>query len=424
MEKIVMSKAEELAAWDKAGSDLKFMMDREGVDSVIQAKLYHIGVTSIKQFAVLVDDKMELRALLKDCFEVDAAADLASRVKCSKLLVAWESSKARAAKMAEADGEAEARHIPKEMSSADNNAMRSAFEARFGELQDKEVPGRTYIDKKLDEVEKSELKAELLSEVISREEDEPDSLKTVWSPSGELKAVKIGAKVSLPSDTEGLRKRLTLLGTTWIFVASHQANRGYLRGLAPALFQEYLAYLLGDYVLGMVASDSRGTATNAPSWNLLVSYEHAIRTRAVHLTRKGMLFSTALKTAWEDPLTKERHFTTPLAMEAIRHRQGAQVTHIPVVAPNNWDEPPSKKAKKTGGKGGNGKGGKNKGSKGKGKNEKGNKDIRRKTANGKPVCFHFNKAHGCDRNPCSYEHVCGRCLAVGVSMIACTCPPH
>jgi hypothetical protein len=419
---IIVNPQEELIAWEAAGSDLVFLMSREGVDKTIQGKLYHIGVTSVKQFAAFAEDKGELRRILKENFEVDAAADISARVKISKVLVAWDSAKARAAKLAEADGDAEARHIPKEITSSDGQAMRATYEAKYGELSDREIPGRSYLERKLDEIEKSEFRAELLTEVVSREEDEPDSIKTVWSPNGELKAVKMGAKVSLPSDTESLRKRLALLGTAWLFVASHQAHRGYLRGITPALFQEYTSYLLGDYVLGMVARDSSGSAVSSSSWSLLVSYEHAVRVKAMQLVRKGTTFSAALKTAWEDPLTKERHFTTPLALDSVKFVAGS--SQRMTAPPGNLDEPASKKLKaltngtkgvdpagKGGGKGKTGKG------KGKGKNK-----INAKTPDGKYVCFNYNKAVGCSHGTaCKFQHVCGKCFAPGITMLACQC---
>jgi hypothetical protein len=197
--------------------------------------------------------------------------------------------------------------------------MREAFETRWWELEDKRVPGKSYMEKKLDEVEKNELKAELLSEVVSQEEDDPDMLKTVWSTGGELKAVKVGAKVSLPTCPEELRSRITLLGTAWIFVSSQQTHRPYLQDLNPRLFQEYLDYLLGEFVFGLCGRDGRGEPLASPSWSLVISYEHAVRSKAMSLVRKGGIgFADALRASWVDPLVKERYLNTPLAMESLK----------------------------------------------------------------------------------------------------------
>ena len=46
------------------------------------------------------------------------------------------------------------------------------------------------------------MRAELLTEVLTVPEDDPDTLKTIWTSNNELKAVKVGARVTLPRDPE------------------------------------------------------------------------------------------------------------------------------------------------------------------------------------------------------------------------------
>ena len=50
--------------------------------------------------------------------------------------------------------------------------MRSAFEERHGTLTDDQVPGKTYMEKRLEQIEKSDFKAESLADVLSLDEDE------------------------------------------------------------------------------------------------------------------------------------------------------------------------------------------------------------------------------------------------------------
>jgi hypothetical protein len=427
---IVVPEADRANLIGQAGSDLKFLLDREGVDIELQVKLFFIGVSSIKQFAAFAEDKADLRKSLKLNFEVDPDTDIRARVVIAKVLVAWDSARARSAKMAEAEGEAEARNLPKEVSSSDHHAMRATFERKFWDIEDKKVPGRTYLEKKMDEVEKEELRAETLTEVISQQEDDPDTLKTVWSVGGELKAVKVGAKVSLPTNPEALRQRITLLGTAWMFIATHQTNRAYLAAITPQLFQEYLDYLLGDHVYGLVANDARGNVIGAPSWDLLIAYEHAIRAKAIQLVRKGESFVRALRLAWEDPLTKERNFTTPLALESTAKRPAGG--HSP------YNPPPKAQKYGSGGDSKGAGGGKGSGSKGSGGGRQNTRRGDRKTGgksdkgkggatgcasntpDGKSICYAFNSA-GCKASPCKFMHVCGRCFSVGTSMKDCRC---
>jgi len=51
----------------------------------------------------------------------------------------------------------------------------------------------------------------------------------------------------------------------------------------------------------------------------VLSYEKAVRKEAARrMNQEGVAFPVALRAAWRDPLTKERHFTTPLALVAKR----------------------------------------------------------------------------------------------------------
>jgi hypothetical protein len=409
---IIITQIEKEAAFLKASSELKFLLDREGVEDDFQAKLFHIGVTTIRQFAVFAEDRGDIKALVKNNFEIDADADIASRVKVSKIIVAWDSARARSTKQSEIEGECEARKVPKDLGASDYQAMRATYEARFWELEDKRTPGKSYLEKKLDEVEKNELRAELLTEVVAQDEDDPDSLKTVWGPGGELKAVKVGAKVSLPTGPEQLRSRISLLGVAWQFVASQQTHRAYLRGLNPRLFQEYLDYLLGEFVFGMTGADSRGDAVAPPSWGLVISYEHAIRSKAVTLIRKGATFHDALKAAWEDPVTKERHFNTPLGMESLKS------PHAAITMPSKGGDKQEQRKGQSKGKKGQ--------SKGQGKkSEKGSSSgCKAETPGGKRICYKYNDARRqCKKKNCAFAHVCGRCFG-SHSMLDCTDSNH
>ena len=161
-----------------------------------------------------------------------------------------------------------------------------------------------------------------MQEVVSLEEDDPDALRTEWTSTMQLRAVRIGTKVSLPRDPEELRKRIALLGTTWIFMSFQQTHKFYFKGLTPQVFNEYLEYLLGDFVLKLTAHGASGARISAPAWALLLSYEHALRKKAVTLIKKnGITIKAAFKAAMEDPVTKERHFTMPLCLEATSQKR-------------------------------------------------------------------------------------------------------
>jgi hypothetical protein len=276
----------------------------------------------------------------------------------------------------------------------------------------------------LNEIEKCDYKAELLSDVISCEEDDPDVMKTIFTAGGELRALKVASKVPLPADTEALRHRVILLGTAWLFISFHQTNRSSLVGLSPQLFQQYLAYLLGEHVHGLLLRDGRGTEIQAPAWHLLITYEFSVRKKATDLMRRGTPFAHALRQAWECPMTKERYFSTPLAMDTVARRP------IPQQPRYQPQEPAFKKPKiEEEGKGA-GKGKKSKTQRKKDRQKLNGKTSQAKSAaseytgkrvnpDGKPMCFKFNSSAGCLDAKCTFQHACGGCFKHNVSMKNC-----
>ena len=124
--------------------------------------------------------------------------------------------------------------------------MRQAFAAKFGDLEDRHIPAKEYIEKKLAELESGEFRAEPLSEVISRDEVDPDTLQTHWDAKGTLSIRRGGSKTAMPSQPEQLRLRLTVLQNALIMIQLRHPGREELKDVAMALFERYKEYLLGD----------------------------------------------------------------------------------------------------------------------------------------------------------------------------------
>ena len=99
---ILITALEKDAAMKAGGADLLFLFDKKQVDEVTQAKFFHIGVTSVEQFAVIAKDQADLEAVLKENFELDPK-DLPSRIRAGRVTVAWLAAKARASKQADLD---------------------------------------------------------------------------------------------------------------------------------------------------------------------------------------------------------------------------------------------------------------------------------------------------------------------------------
>ena len=390
-------------------AELKFLLNREEVPETIQSTLFEAGVRTIKQFGALVKDTDELRELAKDSFNLDGK-DLKSKVQLSCLVCAFTAAKARANETDKLDAENEVRSLPKTIPGNDFMAMRKAFQAKFWELDDTRTPGRSYLEKKMEGLEKSDLRAEKLSEVVNLREDDNRELRPVWDLNGSMKAMKAQSTVALPQDPEQLRMRISLMSTAWVFTAFQQTDNRALQNLTPFVFNEYLDYLLGEHVWGLTAKGSDGVHFGGPSWALLLSYEHEIRTHAYSLvTSKGMPLVDAMKAAWKDEIVKGRYFITPLALQSNKRQHDA--TSLPQ---GPWPKvqktgPSSKKGKNSKGKG-KGKGGKGKG---------GGEGCARTTPDGKQICYRFNAGSTCSNTPCTFEHVCGVCFKKNVPMGKC-----
>ena len=113
------------------------------------------------------------------------------------MVVAWKTAISRVERQAEAEATNEVRDLAKPIPSTDYIAMRQAFAAKFGELEDKHIPAKEYIEKKLAELESGEFRA--VTEV------DPDTLLPHWDAKGTLSLKKGGSRTAMPSGPEQLR---------------------------------------------------------------------------------------------------------------------------------------------------------------------------------------------------------------------------
>ena len=395
-------------ATSSTNSDFTYLMDREGVPKELVDKFIAAGISSVRVFAAFAQDTEELRKILLADFELDTTA-LAGKVVAGKVVVAWELAKVRSAKMAEVEAESELRQEAKPLRQSDFKSMKESYEAKWWKLEKKQIPSRAYVEKLGDGVEKGEPRAELLTEVTNCEEGDTDLMKAVFDSSGNIKAIKTTSTIALPKDPEELRARIALLGRAWCFISFQQPNCAWLKDLNPQIFQEYVDYLLGPFVFKLFARDEYGNQSAAPPWNLLLSYELEIRRKTMCLITEGSTLGLSLKTAYQDPVTKERYFNTPLALAGTL--RSAKRTY------NEMDNNYSK-----GGKGkGKGKSNRPRGHRGKAGGKGGNRAVangdggsrdgcKAKTPDGKMICYAYNTRDGCDRNPCRFLHVCGNCF--------------
>jgi hypothetical protein len=401
------------AALKAASAELRYLLEREKVPEVVQAKFYHVGITTVSHFASFAEDAAELKTCLKDEFGLDAGASLDARVQVACVVCAHASAKTRISKRSELEGELEAKHLTKPLPANEINAMRAAFEKKWWKIEDKETPGKAYLEQRAEELESGEMKAEALTTVINREQEDPNILTPVWTATGQLSMKKGTSTIAEPANSEQLRARIILMGTGLIMLGTRHTDRAFLQDITPQLFQSYLSYLLGDFCYNLSGRDAEGHVVATPAWAQLLVYELQIRKKAWYLVNEGKAFKDALVEAWKDPVVKERFFTTPVAMASAAaaklNSSGGSL---------GWgDGGKNGKKLKVKGKGkGSQDGGKGKG---KGRNRAG---MFFKTPDGEPICFKYNdkdKKQRCRNKACGYVHVCAKCFG-NHPMYACT----
>ena len=272
--------------------------------------------------------------------------------------------------------------------------MRLAWESKFWPLDDSQTPGRSYIEKRSDDLEGGDWRAEPLTSVLSRDEDQTEGFISFWDASGQLQLKRGGTSVPEPGNSEALRKRLKLMGVGLMWLGLKHTNRPQLQGITPQDIEDYLSYLLGEHVWQLAGRSAEGSTVALPSWNQLLTYEYAIRKKTYNDMLNGCTFKQALKDSYRDPVTKERFFTTPLAMASSNRKP---------LAFNDSDQQRGGQSK------GRGKGVKQSKGKGKGKGKKGQKGQRLQKGKHN-YCYAYNNSwERCRNKNCTFDHLCLKC---------------
>ena len=314
--------------------------------------------------------------MLKSDFGLDSEASLKVRGQVASYLLAWQTARTRIKLQAEAEASSELREWAKPIPQTDYVAMRQGFAKLHGELEDKQIPSKEYLKKKLHELENGEFRAEALPEVVSRDEVDPDTLTPVWDAKGHI-AVKRG-------NTVVLRMRLTAVANALIMMKLKHTARRELKEFTPALLEKYKDYLLGDYAYGLRASDDSGemiTPVDAGA-KLQARYSEA-------LLQAHVAAGDALQASTREVVERAHSQGAPVyyTLGPLRKRGcSARSSATPPAATD---------------KGGKGK------DKGKGKGRKGHT----RTPDNKPICFRYNSKAGCKKKAkCHFAHVCTRCF--------------
>ena len=218
----------------------------------------------------------------------------------------------------EVEAEMDTREWTKPIATGDYISMRNAYMKVHGRLEDKVTPSKEYLEKKLQELENGEFRAETMTEVVSKDEVDPDVLVPIFDSKGSLSVKKGASTIPLPTGPEQLRRRLTVMVNAILMLAIKHTNREEIQDVTRDLFERYK-----DYVLGTMYGAFLQQTSKATRFNRRLDLGAFIRAGD---QKEGILvddhrwpqIGAALEQAWKCPTTKERHFITPLALYSKR----------------------------------------------------------------------------------------------------------
>ena len=195
----------------------------------------------------------------------------ANRALAASFVVAWQAAQARIKGHAELEAAAQLRPIAQTL----YMAMRQAFALKFGEPEDKHVPAKEYIEKKLHAFLSTIVP--LLSHCGTRVSGSISSRERTSLRGSALNSPvsSSSSKGALPANPEQLRLRLTVMASALLMIQLHHPGRVEVADTNQQLFEKYKDYLLGDYCYGLRSNEASGSL--APPWTLVLSYERATR---------------------------------------------------------------------------------------------------------------------------------------------------
>lgn len=240
----------------KADSELRFQMEEVGVSAAVQKKIYDAGVISLRIFGGLEESREEMRAVFKADFGFDPMGDIEMRKEISKLLCVWESSRMQLKCQEQNRQDAKLGVQQRLVQNTEYSAMRAAVECAQGRsLKDREVPSKSLIALKLEQVEDGAPVAEDLREVTSLEDAHVEAYGAVIDPASQTLRIRPGKATTTPPATpEELRLRHRM-GLAWDFARTRHSTRTWLPQSCVDTFRLLSDHVLGSHVAGVKTAD-------------------------------------------------------------------------------------------------------------------------------------------------------------------------
>ena len=406
----VLNEDQKEAASKKLASCLSQIFDEMEIPLEAQLMAAHLGYKNARRYAGLQETRDGVRDVLRNEFNLDGNHSTEERVLIADMLAVWEAAKSFSDKEIELKAEKKVDGVLRPTPDPEHQAMRKSYESAWGKLQDKEVPGKYFLQAKCEQVVENEPRVESLSDVTSKLDGEENYMTAGVDEKGRVLVRKGGsAQARMPKDSEEYRTRIRLVGNGWLFAKTKHPHKSWLQGLSPQDFEKHVDYIVGDKVMKLKATDSEGSDDTYlhPSFEQVMVYCFEVRKRAYELVRDdGFSMKEALVAARKDEEVKNLHLIVPTLINtrnADKKRKWSQAYQWTDTWNNNNDSQLSNKQRK------------------KEYWEKKSK-LKYNTQDGRPICFAFNNAEGCD-GQCNRVHICQICLSPDHGRHACPRKP-
>ena len=299
----------------KLDPDLAFLLDDLEVTPLVQANLAALGIIKMGIFAKIEATEVDFRKWLAGDLGFDPQAGVQNRVDTAKLVEAWDTARQRSSTSRKLEAEAKVNGTARELLKGVHLALRRAHVKAHGEIDDRRCPGRSYIEARLEQLDDGELEAEPLTKVTTVALEQA-STETGTEANfgvrrdGVVHVVKGQRKAPMPSNPEQLRDTIRVVARHWSMIQLKGAARSILHDFDMSVFDAHLDYVLGDECYRMAEAHPGIRVT--PSWELLLSYEHELRKKAIkYVNEDGPTLKAALRTARESSDHRTKYLIPP-----------------------------------------------------------------------------------------------------------------
>ena len=217
---------------EKVESTLQFLWNHHEVSLEHQFAFADAGCTDLKKFkGVAMRTDLQL-----------SPTSIAKRVQLANIIAAWHAAWERmdAENKTKAESRAAGTHMP--ASHLEFSAMAAAYKMTVldGEkLDTKERPSKSYIGRKMEQIEEGELETESLEDVTSKwDGEEQDILHESLDHAGKRRLTRKSKRVPLPKDVQELQTRHKVMAHCLGYLKTKQLSVGWLQTTSPKLWEK------------------------------------------------------------------------------------------------------------------------------------------------------------------------------------------